>query len=537
MTNTEADEVDYLVVGGGSAGCVVASRLSEQSDASVHLLEIGNVNNSFLVRWPAGYARLQGEKTRFEWFTVPQKNLLNRRIPTPQGKVLGGGSTINSMIYIRGNRRDYDHWAAQGNDLWSYSDVLPYFKMCEDNEKFVNEYHGRDGFLGVADQRFPNELSRLFIRAAQEVGHTYNPDFNGAQQSGVGLFQVTQRASQRCSAAHAYIYPNKNRKNLRISTRCRANRIVVENDRAVGVEFHEIDSGKTRTIRARREVIVSSGTIGSAKLLLLSGIGPADEISSHGIKVVHDLPGVGKNYQDHLSVYAGISLTQPLSYSNQDKGLAMLRHGLEFLLFGSGAINSNVCEGGLFVNTVGDEDWPNIQMHFVPAQLSMHKAGIGHGVSLLAAHMRPKSRGEVRLSSARPEDEPSIDPRFLSESYDLERNIDGLERAREIIHAPAFRNVFKEESFPGKEIRTRTQLGEYVREVAKTDFHPVGTCRMGSDEMAVVDQHLRVRGVEGLRVVDNSIMPTIIAGNTNAAAIMIGERGAAAIKGKLNRLD
>jgi len=496
------------------------------------MFEAGRKDNSPLVRWPAGYARLQGNRTRWEWATTPQEHCGGRRVPFPQGKLLGGGSSVNSMVYIRGNRRDYDSWATQGNDLWSYDQVLPYFRKSEDNERFCDAFHATGGELGVSDQRAPSELTRLFVRAAQEVGIVHNPDFNGARQSGVGFFQVTQRKARRCSAAHAFVYPIMDRPNFSVDTEVRVTRVLVEKGRAVGVEYLRRGSRTPERLLARREVIVSSGSINSAKLLLLSGIGPADELEAHGIAAVHHLPGVGKNLQDHLDAFSCITLKQPISYTAQDKGLPAIRHGVEFLLFGTGAITSNVCEGGLFANTRGSEDWPDIQMHFIPAALPTHQPVKGHAVTLTAAYMRPQSRGEVTLASADPFDEPLIDPKFLSHPDDLQHNIDGVKLAREVLAAPAFSKVIREEAFPGKHVRTDAEIGEYVRQNAKTDFHPVGTCRMGEDEMAVVSQDLSVRGLEGLRVIDASVMPTIVTGNTNGPSIMIGERGADFILGR-----
>jgi choline dehydrogenase len=527
-------EVDYLVLGGGSAGCVVASRLSEDPSVSVALYEIGPRNDSWLVRWPAGYSKLQGEKFRFEWMTVPQRHLDNRPMLFPQGKVLGGGSTVNSMVYIRGNRRDYDAWAGFGNDGWSYDDVLPYFMRSEDNERFCDEHHGIGGPLGVSDQRYPIDLTRRFVRAAQEAGFAYSSDFNGASQYGVGLYQVTQRAVRRSSSAIAFLYPAMARKNLTVETSVRATRIVVENGRAVGAEILRQGSARPETVRARREVIVSAGAISSPKLLLLSGIGPADELKAHGVASVHDLPGVGKNLQDHMDVYCCASLKEPLSYNGQDTGLMMIRHGIEFLMFGTGAVTSNVCEGGAFVSTTGDNDWPDIQMHFLPAYVIDHgrvKVS-GHGMTLNTAYLRPESRGEVRLASSNPMDEPLIDPNYLAEPADLRHSIDGFKLARQILAQSSLASVTRAEHLPGANVRSDDEIAAYVRQYGKTDFHPAGTCKMGRDDMAVVDSELRVRGLAGLRIIDASIMPTVVSGNTNAASIMIGERGADAVVGK-----
>jgi choline dehydrogenase-like flavoprotein len=526
-------EVDYIIVGAGSAGCVVVGRLSEDASVSVCLFEAGPKNDSILVRWPAGFARLQGANRRWEWETVPQPHCGGRRVPTPQGKMLGGSSAVNGMVYIRGNRRDYDRWAELGNDEWSYDRVLPYFRRSEDNERLYDAYHAIDGPLGVSDQRSPSPLSKLFVRAGQEIGIGFNADFNGERQSGVGLYQVTQRNGQRCSSAHAFLYPAMDRPNLQVCTEERVVRVLVENGKAIGVEYISNGGRAPQRMLATREVIVSAGAINSPKLLLLSGIGAADDLRKAGIACVHDLPGVGRNLHDHVDAYTCIRLTEPVSYTGQDRGLWALRHGVEYAMFGTGAITSNACESGLFANSMGDEDWPDVQLHFMPVALPTHQGVEGHAVTVLGSAMRPESRGAVRLASNNPFDEPLIDTNFLSEPGDLQHNINAVKIAREVMRASSFKRLYASEEYPGPQCRTDREIGEYVRRTAKTDYHPVGTCKMGQDDMAVVGQDLKVRGVDGLRVIDASIMPAIVSGNTNAPSIMIGEKGADAIRGTM----
>ncbi|TGT36630.1 GMC family oxidoreductase N-terminal domain-containing protein [Mesorhizobium sp. M8A.F.Ca.ET.165.01.1.1] len=527
-------EYDYIVVGGGSAGCVVASRLSENPHVTVLLLEAGARNDTPLVRWPAGYSRLQGNKVRWEWSTVPQKHLNNRKLLFPQGKLLGGGSSVNSMVYIRGNRKDYDSWREQGNDGWGYDDLLPYFRRSEDNERFADAFHGTDGPMGVSDQRLPIDLTRKFVRAAQEAGFDHNPDFNGREQYGVGYYQVTQRAVRRSSTAAAFIYPNLSRPNLTVVTETRVTRIGMEHGRARSVTYLAPGSNRAAIVRAGSEIIVSAGAINSPKLLLLSGIGPASELRQTGVDTVVNLPGVGKNLQDHMDVYCCVSLKERASYNGHDRGLMAAWHGLQFLMFGTGPLTSNVCEGGAFVSTTGDHDWPDIQMHFLPAYVIDHGRVrvAGHGMTLNTAYLRPESRGQVTLASTDPMDDPLIDPDFLSNPNDLRHSIEGFKLAREILSQPSFSRLYKAEHLPGKDVRSDQQITEYIRQWSKTDFHPAGTCKMGSDDMAVVDKDLKVRGVDALRVIDASIMPTLVSGNTNAPSIMIGERGADAILGR-----
>lgn len=528
------ESATHIVIGAGSAGCALAGRLSEDPNAKIVVLEAGRHNDSLLVRWPAGFARLQNARHRWEWETSPQRHCDGRRVPTPQGRLVGGGSAVNGMVYIRGNPRDYDHWAELGATGWDYQAVLPFFRRAEDNMRFHDGWHGNGGPLGVSDQISPSPLTRLFVRAGQEAGHLYNPDFNGARQAGVGFYQVTQRDGQRCSAAHAYLYPALERSNVRLETQVQVTRIVMDGPRAVGVEYLAKGESHPHRIMADGEIILSAGAINTPKLLMLSGIGPADELARHGIAPLHDLPGVGANLHDHVDAYVCVALTRPLSYTGHDSGLPALRHAAQYMLFGTGPATSNACEGGLFASSDGQEDWPDIQLHFMPAMLPSHQTIGGHGVTMLCSALRPKSRGRLTLTNADPRADPVIDTNFLADPEDLRVNIAALRVGRAVMEAPSFRALHGGEALPGPACQSDADFAAYIRSHAKTDYHPVGTCRMGSDAMAVVDPQLRVHGLAGLRVADASIMPAIVSGNTNAPAIMIGERAADFVKSARN---
>jgi choline dehydrogenase-like flavoprotein len=436
------------------------------------------------------------------------------------------------MVYTRGNARDYDAWAVEeGCTGWSYREVLPYFRRAEDNERLSDAYHGTGGPLGVSDQISPHPLSRAWVRAAQEAGIPFNPDFNGARQEGSGLYQVTQRGGRRCSAAVGYLRPAMGRRNLTVLTGCHATRIVVERGRAVGVAY--VRHGREEVARAEGEVVVASGAVGSPKLLLLSGIGPADELQAVGVRPVHELPGVGRNLQDHIDVYSIHELNGPLSYDKHTRPHRMLWAGLQYVTFGTGPVTSNLAEAGGFWWADPDEAAPDIQFHFLPG--AGLEAGVpplaGYGCTLNSCHLRPRSRGQVRLRSADPFAPPEIDPNYWAEPYDLEMSLRGLLWTREIASKPALAKHIRREHLPGPDVRTREELEAYARRFGKTDYHPVGTCKMGVDAMAVVDPQLRVRGIDGLRVADSSVMPRLISSNTNAASIMIGEKASDLILG------
>lgn len=532
---------DYVIVGGGSAGSTLAARLSEDPSVSVCLLEAGGRGDHILIRTPAAVVAMlpgHGKISNWAYSTAPQPGLNGRRGYQPRGKALGGSSAINAMLYVRGHKSDYDGWADLGCTGWSWDDCLPYFKRAENNESGGNAFHGTDGPLHVSDQKAPRPISRAFVQAATECQHREVADFNTGDNEGVGLYQVTQfhdtaRNGERCSAAAAYLHPVLNtRKNLTVLTGAHATRILTEGKRATGVLYRK---GRTeQRVTAKREVILCGGTFNSPQLLQLSGIGPAQEIQRHGIEVVHDLPGVGKNLQDHLDF--------TLAYKSKDTdnfgiGLAgtlgLTKHILKWRKDGNSMIATPFAEGAAFLKTDPALDRADIQLHFVISIVDDHarKLHMGYGFSCHVCTLRPHSRGEVYLDSSDPMKAPGIDPQFLSDPRDLETTIKGAKLTREILQAPALAPYRHKELFGVTDGMSDKDWESHIRARADTIYHPVGTCKMGIDEMAVVAPDLKVHGMEGLRVVDASIMPTLIGGNTNAPTIMIAERAADLIRG------
>lgn len=523
---------DFVIIGAGSAGCVMADYLSRDGQASVLVVEAGDVDWWPMVHMPAGMASLL-LSGRYNWRfeTVPQKHLNGRRIYIPQGKGIGGSSSINGMIYTRGSAADYDAWAQMGCTGWGFADVLPHFKEVEDNRVVDDdEFHGHDGPLQINNFNHVNELSHRFIEACVELGLPRSHDFNGARQEGAGLFSYTMRRaprSLRWGPARAFLGPARKRANVTVLTRTRLTRIVVEKGRARAVELLD-GRGQRRIVTATCEVVLSAGAFHSPAMLLASGIGPADELRATGIDVVHDVPGVGRNLQDHLDAGVLEHVTKPITYDGQDSTFGALRHGIEYLLRGTGPVNTTACEAAAYTYSRDGLTAPDLSMHFLPVWVLDHgrQTPPGHGMTLHNNHLRPYSRGSVTLASADPLERPLVDPNYLSDPADYAPMIECVRWGRRVFETRAFADVAGGPYLPGNNIQSDAEILDYIRAYAETDYHPVGSCKMGVDPMAVVDPRLRVHGVEGLRVADSSIMPNLTSSNTNAPTIMIGTKAA-----------
>ena len=519
-------EFDYIVIGGGSAGCVLAGRLSEDPHVTVCVLEAGGGGTDWKVEVPcAAVISIPTKINNWAFETVPQKGLNGRKGYQPRGKCLGGSSAINAMIYIRGNAQDYDDWSAQGNEGWSYQEVLPYFIKSEKNERIKNQYHGNDGPLSVIDLRSDNPLQARYLEAAKELGYPILDDFNSAEQEGLGVYQVTHINGERCSTARAYLFPHLERKNLTVEIHAVTHRIIIENGVAVGVEYKQ--GGQIKQIYARREVLLSAGAMQSPQILMLSGVGDQHELAEHGIQIKHHLPGVGKNFHDHpdfifgykvdpIPGTFGISLKGSVDLWQQIKRYRKERRGL---------ITTNFAECGGFIKSSVEQNLPNLQLHFVVALVDNHARTLhtGHGISCHVCLLNPKSRGTIKLSGASIDDPLLIDPNFYDDESDLEEMVKGFKLTKALMESRPFKEIVKKDLFTAN-IQSDEDIRNILRERSDTVYHPVGSCKMGVDDMAVVDARLRVYGVQNLRVVDASIMPKVVNGNTNAPAIKNAEK-------------
>jgi choline dehydrogenase len=538
MTDTQQTMAfDYVVVGGGSAGCVLANRLSEERDVTVCLLEAGPPDRHPLIHMPMGIIWMMRSKTlNWNFYTEGEPEMGGRRMFWPRGRTLGGSSSSNAMCYLRGHPADYDEWAALGNPGWSFADVLPYFKRSENQERGASPYHGTGGPLNVADLRSPNRLTDVFIDAGLEAGLAFNKDFNGESPEGVGPFQVTQKGGRRCSTARGYLKPVHSRPNLTVITDAYATRVLFEGKRAVGVEYRH--QGALRKVGAKREVVLSAGSIQSPRLLMLSGVGDRQLLEETGVEVRHHLPGVGQNLQDHLDIILVQACTRPVSYGVTWR--TVLRGGVDLVRYahsGRGMFTTNGAEGCAVARSSPGETRPDLQFHFSPGKLRDHARDLlflcGEGYSLHVCNLRPKSRGDIRLTSAVPTAPLAIRANYLTHPDDVEHMLRGFKLARRILGASAFAPYRGVEIVPGDKVQSDDEIRDFIRAKAETIYHPIGTCKMGDatrDPLAVVDARLRVHGLDGLRVVDASIMPLLVGGNTNAPTVMIAEKAADMIK-------
>lgn len=532
MSFPARDVYDYVIVGAGSAGCVLANRLTEEGRHSVLLLESGPSDDYLWIHVPIGYGRTMFHPVyNWRFYTEPEPGMNQRRIYWPRGRGLGGSSSINGLIYVRGQPEDYDGWAQLGNHGWSWREVLPYFLKSEHNVRGASEHHAIGGPLWCSDIGEPHELMEAIIRAASELGVPRNDDFNGASQEGVGYYQLFTRRGWRCSAATAYLRPVRKRANLRVETNAHATAITFDGRRAAGVDY--LQQGRSRHAAAAREVIVSAGALQSPQLLQLSGVGPAALLQQFGIRVVHDLPGVGENLQDHLQFRLMYRVRKPITTNDELRSLSgRLRIGLKWVLFRSGPLAIGINQGGLFTRVLPESKRPDVQFHFATLSADM-AGGEPHpwpGCTFSVCQLRPDSRGTVSIKSPDPLEAPAMQPNYLTAESDCRAAVEAIRLARRLAAQPALAQYIAQEHRPGTATASDGELLEFARNHGATIFHPAGTCRMGTDRMAVVDARLKVHGVPGLRVVDCSIMPTLTSGNTHAPVVMIAEKAADLIR-------